>query len=469
MRRRTEVPSLETLLKLILLTLGIGLGLFMVGMRFHSDYQVHIGVANREAGHLATLVEEMHFASEAEMADYINRNAIYWRVFSGRTGDVGTNTVFKFIVTEDHRSLTIILDKEKIWNTMLEENRVALVFTLSLLIASLQIGVLLAYSVTRPLQRLVWGFDQMATGARVRLPECRFTAQELIHITNAFNDMAEQLDRWREFQRRVGRMERLAALGEMASGVAHEIRNPLASMKIHLHLLRVSMGSDATNAEYLDNFGEELERLERKLNQFLDFARQGSARREEISPAALLRWTETMVRVNAAERGVLVKVEPYTEDELEGVLFRGDPDGLKQVLLNLAINGIQAMESGGALTLALDLIDGDKIFFSVADTGGGIPDRVRDRIFEPFVTSRPEGTGLGLAITKKIVEDHDGTLDFTTSPSGSRFFVVLPIDVPKAARVSKADPDLEEEDEADEADEAEGGELPEGNRLSSAF
>lgn len=420
--RSILAPSLETFLKLILLGLGVGLTVFLVGIRFYRGYEESALIAHVEADHLEQMAEQASFENDAAFADFINSYSLHWK--AAQTEESGAKGVFRKLVSRDGRHVVLRLDSEKIWNGLVEENKMMLVLAILMLLASVQIAALFAYSVTRPLQRLAWGFRQLSSGLSARLPECRFAAHELIHLTNAFNEMSEQLHHWREVQKHMVKMDHLASLGEMASGIAHEIRNPLASMRIHLDLLRAQLAGDEKSCGRLGVFEEELGRLERKLNRFLDFARQGSNRREEIAPEELLQWVHRMLLSSARDKGIGIRITPCGGD-CSRLLFHGDPDELRQALLNLALNGMQAMESGGVLTLALALQD-DKVVFSVEDTGCGISEKIRGRIFEPFVTSRSEGTGLGLAIVRRTVEDHGGVLDFTTSPSGSRFFMTLP-------------------------------------------
>ena len=422
-------PSLETLIKLILLTMGVVLTVAIMGMRLYRDHRAATAGALLEMDRLEPVIAGMNFTDIEELAVFADRNLVFWVDALPGRGVVRPREIYRSLESRNGLRLSLRLDEEAIWEKLLDANRTQLVLAFLVLIVSVQVASLLAYSVTSPLRRLAWGFKQLTSDRSVRLPASRFAADELVMLTDAFNEMAARLDEWHDVQKRIVRMDRLAALGEMVSGVAHEIRNPLASMRIHLDLLYQSLEGDEARRARLAVFEEELARLERKLNLFLDFARHRSNRREAIDPNKLLEWVASMVGKSAEERGVRVDVARGSCGDGE-LLFFGDPDELRQALLNLALNGIQAMEPDKArervLALSVSRI-GDRLVFAVEDSGCGIPEEVGGRLFEPFVTSRSGGTGLGLAIARKCVEDHGGTLDYSTSPGGSRFFMVLPL------------------------------------------
>ena len=427
--KKPRFPSLETMIKLILLMMGVVLTIAIMGMRLYRDHSASMELALAEVRRMETTVAAMNFSDVAELSAFASRNLAFWGDSPRRRDVVRPREIYHSLESRNGLRLTLRLDEEAIWETLLDANRTQLVMAFLVLIVSVQVASLLAYSVTSPLRRLAWGFKQLASDRSVRLPANHFAADELVMITEAFNEMAARLDEWHDIQKRIVRMDRLAALGEMVSGVAHEIRNPLASMRIHLDLLYQSQEGDEVRRARLSVFEEELARLERKLNLFLDFARHRSNRREAIDPGELLEWVASMVGKSAEERGVRVDLacDPYEDGES---LFFGDSDELRQALLNLALNGIQAIEPDearkGVLSLSVSRAR-DRLVFAVEDSGCGVPEEVGARLFEPFVTSRSGGTGLGLAIARKCVEDHGGTLDYSTSPSGSRFFMVLPL------------------------------------------
>jgi len=410
---------LETLLKWILLGLALCLALFILGTRFYQGYEA----VSREARAQLDALGPVLAASRLPEAMIPLKNMSYWKL--AREDDPRG----VLISLGGGTNLTLSLDRRLIFDALFEENRSLLVLAMIVLLAAVEIATLLAYSVTRPLRRLAWGFAQLSKGRSVRLPAVTMTARELSLLTAEFNEMAEQIDRWREAQQGLARIDRMAALGVMASSIAHEIRNPLASMTIHLDLLRGEMDESDPRMERIDVFDAELARLGRTIDRFLVFAKGGSHHRERVRAGELIEWCARIVGGSARERGVEVRVS--ADDGGEGLLCA--PDELRQLLLNLALNAIMVMTDGGKLTLRAEKREG-RVDFSVEDTGGGVPDSLRERIFDPFFTTRADGAGLGLAISRRIAEDHGGTLELESpvrsrdgiERAGSRFIAKIP-------------------------------------------
>ena len=409
---------LETLLKWILLALATCLAFFILGTRFYHGYEEIERLAQEQLSILTPVLLQ----SERPEAMKFVKDLPYWKVSAEKNG--GTRRIY----LADGSILPLALDKNLILDSLVEENRSLMVMTMIVLLAAVEIAAFLAYSVTRPLQRLAWGFAQLSKGRTVRLPACTMAARELSLVTSEFNEMAEQIDRWRAVQQRFARVDRLAALGEMASGIAHEIRNPLASMTIHLDLLRSELEEGDPRMERIAVFDAELARMGRTIDRFLVFAKGSSRHRERVDANELLLWCARMVEMSARKQNVKVTTE-LEEDELETL---GAPDELRQLLLNLTLNALQAMPDGGRLLLRAAKESG-WIVISVEDSGRGVPESIRGRLFEPFVTTRSDGTGLGLAISRRIAEDHGGTLDLESplfvgedGEGGSRFIVRIP-------------------------------------------
>jgi signal transduction histidine kinase len=225
------------------------------------------------------------------------------------------------------------------------------------------------------------------------------------------------------------RQEKLASLGVLASGVAHEIRNPLTAIKARLytHLKALSAGSrERSDAEFI---GKEIDRLERIVRDFLRFAKPAVPERARVSPAALLRELYELMAPQIASPSVSFVIERVVETPI-----MGDAEQLKQVLINLIQNAAESLSGGGKITLralddmlALGGVRRKVVVMEVTDTGAGIPPEIQERLFDPFFTSKEAGTGLGLAIAARIVEKHGGALRFQTAVNrGSTFGIVLP-------------------------------------------
>ena len=223
----------------------------------------------------------------------------------------------------------------------------------------------------------------------------------------------------------VERTERLSALGNMAAAVAHEIKNPLNAVSMGLQRLRAEFApADADEyRRFVDLLQGEVRRLDRIVEEFLALARPLTLVPGLVDVADLLDEVERLVEGQARDAGVHVMREVGA-----GVTaIRADRDRLKQVLLNLALNALQAMPGGGQLALGAAVAAGT-LTLSVSDTGDGIPPELLPRIFEPYVTTKAQGLGLGLAIARRIVEAHGGRIAAAIERGrGSVFRVSLPV------------------------------------------
>jgi signal transduction histidine kinase len=225
------------------------------------------------------------------------------------------------------------------------------------------------------------------------------------------------------------RQEKLAALGVLAAGVAHEVRNPLTSIKVRLYTLREELADLSVGEEDTTVIAREIERLEHIVTDFLQFARPSEPRLETLTAAAVLGAAAELQRPVLAARGIVLRVEAEADAPL-----RGDPRQLSQVLLNLIRNASESMPGAGTITLRVrtgsGILRAQKeacVFLDVADSGRGIPASVQARLFDPFFTTKETGTGLGLSIASRIVEAHGGRLHFETAPgAGTTFTLMLP-------------------------------------------
>ena len=224
------------------------------------------------------------------------------------------------------------------------------------------------------------------------------------------------------------RADRLSAMGELAAGLAHEIRNPLGAIDGAVQILTREQLPFENKQEFGDLARRELERLKGILNQFLNFARPQPPQRIAIDPALLLHSVAKLVGETAKMAGVTIKVEETTSVPAVCV----DPEQVKQVLLNLLINAVQAMPSGGNVVLCA-LAENGNVRLEVQDEGVGIDQENAERIFNPFFTTRDEGTGLGLSIAERIVSQHGGRIECRrNSDRGMTFSVTFPLDSAQA-------------------------------------
>lgn len=234
--------------------------------------------------------------------------------------------------------------------------------------------------------------------------------------------LVQDMTELRGLEDQLKRSERLAALGKMAAGVAHELRNPLSSIKGLAVLLKTKVTGDVQGSETADVLVGEVERLNRSIGELLDYARPEKLDLVEVDLAGLLRRTIALVGIDAESQGVSL----LTDFDPDHCSVHVDEDRIMQVFLNILLNGIQAMEEGGTIRISTRLTNGN-VRCLIEDNGMGIGDEDLPRIFDPYFTTKNDGTGLGLAISAKIVEEHGGNIGITsTLGSGTQVKVELP-------------------------------------------
>ena len=230
----------------------------------------------------------------------------------------------------------------------------------------------------------------------------------------------------RALERRAADAEALNAMAPLALGLAHEIRNPLNAAVLELHLLSRAIDRlvDDTVREPMKRrvtiVESEIRRLERLLTEFLELARPRAPHKEPVELSRVASDVMDLEAESLAARRIGV-----VRNVTEPCVAHGDIEKLKQVVLNLVVNAIDAMPEAGTLTVSTGIEGGD-VWLSVADTGPGIDPSILAEIFDPFFTTKAAGTGLGLAIVRKIVEQHGGRVNVSTGPTGTTVRVLLP-------------------------------------------
>jgi two-component system sensor histidine kinase HydH len=234
--------------------------------------------------------------------------------------------------------------------------------------------------------------------------------------------LLRDLSEIRSLEKELRRSERLAALGKMAAGVAHEVRNPLSSIK-GLAMLLKERGNTVAADESADLLVKEVERLNRSISELLDYARPAKLQRRMAAPAEIVGKAVSLVQADASSLGINISTDVPVD--LPEVCV--DVDKINQVMLNLLLNGVQAMPQGGDLTISAT-VDGANLLVTLRDTGEGIVADHLPRIFDPYFTTKSSGTGLGLAISTKIIEEHGGSIRVSSREGqGTEVCLQLPL------------------------------------------
>ena len=221
------------------------------------------------------------------------------------------------------------------------------------------------------------------------------------------------------------RSEKLAALGELAAGIAHEIRNPLTSINILIHSLRQNISSGESRSEDFKVIEEEIHRINEIVDQFLRFAKPAPPHLERTEVTSIFEEILQLLRPQMEKLRISVQ-----KDFRSVPLITIDNEQMKQVILNLLMNSIQAMPEGGQFRLEGEVSkDGQWVELSIRDSGVGIPPEDMDKLFDPFFSTKEGGIGLGLSIAHRIIDQHHGKIEVTSNPNeGTIFTVYLPID-----------------------------------------
>jgi signal transduction histidine kinase len=266
-----------------------------------------------------------------------------------------------------------------------------------------------------------------------RLPD-RHDAELLLALLEQASLAFQNATLYREQQERLERLhraDRLAAIGQLAAGVAHEVRNPLTAIRSTMQYLGHGYEDGDPKQELARELIDEVDRIDSTIAGLLSLTRSGELRPAEVDLVALLRQTARLMEIQARKQSVAIE-ESYPPTPL---VLQGDAAQLKQVFLNLILNALQAMPEGGLITLEAELVDAASgtdreklVNVRVADDGPGIPRDRLGRVFDPFYTTKPDGTGLGLAICYNIVQRHKGEMEIVSAEGeGTSVSIFLPL------------------------------------------
>jgi signal transduction histidine kinase len=296
-------------------------------------------------------------------------------------------------------------------------------------------GALGQVYITRPLDTLTAALRQIEAGDLAGARVSVYQQDEAGTLARAFNGMADALreararlddeaDARRRMEQGLQRADKLITIGQLSAGLAHEIGSPLQVINGRARLMADHPDDPALVRRNAGIVAAETDRVARIVEQLLQHVRKRPAA-TQVHLETLVRRVLDVLEIEARRRGLDVQCD--VGPEVPAV--EGDPDRLQQVVLNLMTNAFQATPEGGRVSVRLEHTVPDAVRLTVSDTGCGIATDLRDRLFDPFFTTRDTdgGTGLGLAVVKAIVTDHGGTVDCASAPGqGSRFWVDLP-------------------------------------------
>ncbi len=290
-------------------------------------------------------------------------------------------------------------------------------------------ATLLARRITSPLKKLVDGTVRISKGDFSSSIDIT-SKDEIGDLARSFNDMTVELlqtrRRMEEASRKLVQAEKLASIGRLAATIAHEIRNPLTSVKLNIQKVEESEGLESLEREHLGLSLEGIDEIEKFIKELLNYTRVSELSLERFSLEQVMDESLKIIRDVFVQKKVAL--EKTYEKGLPPVLVDGDK--IRQVFLNILRNASEAVGSAGIIQVSIGLLRENgrpKIEVRITDNGPGIPETERETIFEPFFTTKPSGFGLGLANARKIIEQHNGTIVVdTTKEKGSTFLVILP-------------------------------------------
>jgi len=287
-------------------------------------------------------------------------------------------------------------------------------FTLVLVVL---LAVHSARRISRPLRHMAEVAHRVSEG-RFSTRMKHFPGREHVEVADAFNRMLDEIERTRT---RLAQTAALSAIGELSASIVHEMRNPLSAIKMNLEVLKQAAPDDPVHQELAEIAAEQVFRLETMLGDLLQYGRKVEIKKTAVPVAAFVQELEACIR---REENHPVEFSFHNETEEETLPI--DREQMLRAVSNLLDNAVQASPPGGTVALALrPSTHPGELLLTVSDQGPGIPDRIAQKLFEPFFTTRAKGTGLGLANVKKIVELHGGHVAFRNTGSGAEFTIAL--------------------------------------------
>jgi len=319
--------------------------------------------------------------------------------------------IIPVIIGEEHRGyIRINTDLEDFNKLMRKKYYQRLLVTALIFGIGIVLSFLLFWRYTRPIQEVAKAAQRITEGNLEELPPTRQRDEVGLLVEN-FNKMVKQLRERRELEERLKEAERFSAIGQLASGIAHEVRNPLNFISLSIDHIKDKLSPDEEFHPLVSNMKGEISRISRMIEDLLDYGRPLKLNLRETDLIFLLEEVLALTRERINAQGIMVK----NSFPLKSPCMV-DRDKMETCLMNIIVNAIQSMPLGGELTIRVSHSD---LFIEVEfeDTGEGIRPEDLEKVFEPYFTTKELGIGLGLAITKRIIEEHKGEISIKSHPN----------------------------------------------------
>ncbi|MBK5251883.1 MAG: HAMP domain-containing protein [Peptostreptococcaceae bacterium] len=468
--KKTISRHLIMLLCLVIASLAVGIGLnFVLNQRF--DYKIEEEKRIELDKHLQGLVDEFQSVSENEITGefieglfyalvesgndfrvgYIDRSKeietiVHWDVETGRPETELPHAMFSKEFEKERtgkRLSEVLRERDKIRSTMpvfhgdevigmiwIEDSIISdirtfvmvRILTAFAVLFSLIAGILgtgyIIRKLIRDVNRINEGVEIMKDDLSYRI---EVSSDELGQVAREINKMAEQLQEQKRLKDMLHQADKMAALGQFVSGIAHELRNPLGIMKGSIQLMEREGTFSDEQSEFLGIVKEQIERQNLVIEELLRFAKPTEPDFETLDIEDVL--DSIMTFAGAYVRDSHVELSRSRSMNLQSVY--GDSEKLKQVFLNLILNAVQAMPDGGILSIETEMIDESRLAVRFADSGKGMSESDLADIFNPYFTTKAEGTGLGLSISYQLIQLHGGTIKAENLAEGGAVFTVM--------------------------------------------
>ncbi len=329
---------------------------------------------------------------------------------------------------EESYKTTIIKANEKMENFGKELLKVIYLVTAMGAIISIVLGIILANHITSPIKELSYAAKKIGEGDLDYTIKNKLLKRkdEIGSLAEEFSEMKKRvkadIEHIKNLERKKAQTERLSMMGQMVSGIVHEIKNPLTSISGFAQLIE-EMSDDAIIKKHSKIIATEAERLNRLTRELLDYAKGKKIEIERINLKLLFEEMGESLKPKLNEKEMRINVN--IGDSFPPIYV--DKDKMKQVIINIISNAIEAAKKmGGKIQIEAEK-DGEDVIIEISDDGPGIPEEIKDKIFMPFVSQKKGGTGLGLAMVKKIIEDHDGEIWVKSQKDmGTQFVIKMP-------------------------------------------